>query len=123
MSDVSKLPKWAQERIRLLEQEKGEAIKALNKYLDEQTGSCFSITEMVSTGEKVGPSFKTRFIQAHKMDVRHAGLDLSISTLDERGIELAWTPINRSIDDVAFIPVSFQRAMLIHPDNMRRRGQ
>lgn len=123
MSDVSKLPKWAQEKIRSLEREKAASINALNRYLDEQTGSCFSVQELVSTGEKVGPSFKTRFVQAHKMNVRHAGLDLSISTLDERGIELAWTPINQSIDDVAFIPVSFQRAMLIHPDNMRRRGQ
>lgn len=64
MSDVSKLPKWAQQHIRTLEIERGEAVKALNRALDERTESCFSVAEHLCLGEQKGPSFKTRYIQA-----------------------------------------------------------
>lgn len=126
MSDVSKLPKWAQERILTLERERDLAIRALNAFQDEQTPSMFYHDDWVSTGEGKGPSVKRRYVQTHNMVVENAGITLRIVCPVHSGseranaIELQWSGMQRSVvEEIAFIPQSFCAARLVHKDNMR----
>lgn len=108
---IAKLPKWAQEYIRQLERERAEAIRALNRYCDDQTPSAFRIHELESTGETVGPSQKTRHIQTHKMEVDWQGVELTI-ILRNDSIDLQWRGSAGVTSECAFIPRSFQAANL-----------
>lgn len=79
MSDITKLPKWAQEHISSLEFKRNEAIKTLNRFLDEQTESQFFIAEHPCTGESTGPVFKKLFIQARRaVAVKHGEHEFEI---------------------------------------------
>jgi hypothetical protein len=58
------------------------------------------------------------------VQVKHAGVHLSVNLGDKRGICIQWG-IDRDdraypqMDDVALIPASYQNAMLVSRDNMR----
>lgn len=73
-----KLPKYAREHIRDIERERDVAIRALNECLDNQTESPIFITDLICTGEEQGPTFKTRYIQGHRITIRHAGIEADI---------------------------------------------
>lgn len=119
MEDISKLPKWAQEKIKTLERERENAIRQLNDYLDSQTKSPFYITDLVSTGEaERGPSYKTTYIQTNKMTIFHAGVLLDI-LLREGQIDLSWGGDHSRLHEIAFIPSSHQSARLVSKENMR----
>lgn len=114
----SRLPKWAQDLIRNLRYEREVAIRALNKYCDEQTPGPIYVDELESTGEEQGPSMKRRYFRGDKVSIEWAGVLLDI-TVRERGIDLQWFgSSHRSIRDVAFIPMSHQRACLVAKDRM-----
>lgn len=115
-NDFSKLPKWAQEKIKQLERERQVAIDALNAALDNETPSPFYVESCESTGEGVGPQKKIRYVQAYKMTVKWMGVILNIMTckgdgqrLD--GIELSWENENiKSLcHGVGAIPTGFNK--------------
>lgn len=118
MNDISKLPKWAQDKIKELERQRLTAINALNQYCDSQTPSPFYIDEYESTGEGYGPSSKRRYIQTYKIEVVHQGVWLSVS-LREDCINLQWGNGPHKHNDVAFIPHSYQNARIVSKENMR----
>lgn len=116
---IKKLPVWAQEIIEDLAQQRETAVRALNKYADDQTPSPFYIDELECTGEEKCPSKKTRYIQTRKIAVEHAGVHLSI-LLRDGSIDLQWwESLNRGAGQVAFVPKSFQAVDLIAKENMR----
>lgn len=114
-----KLPKWAQAEINNLKRERETAIRALNRYVDNQTQSEIYIEENESTGEQRGPSRKTRYIQGHRIEFKHAGVSLSVSVYRDGQIELQWGGGDIHGNEVAFIPTSYQAARLVAKENMR----
>lgn len=125
MNDISKLPKWAQSEIEKLSRQRDEAVKALNRFLDQQTPSGVAFDQMPGTGEEAGPSFKTGFIQTDRVAFNHAGVDLTVFLTRkndgqrEYGIELSWHSNTSVLSHVALIPKSYQQAMLVAKENMR----
>lgn len=122
MNNTQKLPKWAQERIRELERQRDEALKALNQWKDDQKPSKFSSTFPLCTGEAQGPTFKEVFFHpcADGITVRHSGIELMVSAFEDEGIHLRWSAQNTACGEVAFIPTSFQNACMKHPSKLRK---
>ena len=115
---LAKLPVWARTHIEDLAREREVALNALNKYVDEQTDSPFYVESLECTGEKAGPSLKRRYIQTARMTVKFKGVELNIMLRDRDGIELQWGDASHT-GHVAFVPSSFQSALLIPHDMMR----
>jgi hypothetical protein len=116
-TELNKLPKWALQKITDLIRERETAIRALNEHLDNQTVSPFYSDDYEILGEKVGPSSKIKYFQAHKMKVRHAGVDLDIYLRDEY-IQIKYG-VGYSMQDVCLQPESYQQFKLISKNNMR----
>lgn len=113
---IEKLPRWAQQFIKYLEMEREHAIRELNEYCDSTTPSPYYTDNYVSTGEKTGPSVKTRFIQAHRLMVDFEGVTLQIIPREGSGIELQWYQTGGStLDDVIMQPRSYQAISLKLP--------
>lgn len=100
---LAKLPVWARSHIQDITREREVALRALNKYVDDQTTAPFYIEEMECTGEQRGPSFKRRYVQSTKMTVEFKGVELNIYLRENEGIELSW---GQSITGVATWPLS-----------------
>ena len=113
---IKKLPKWAQEHINQIERERENSVRSLNEYIDNQTESPFSVSDLLC--EDKGVSFKKRYIQAYKMDVNHAGIHFQIITRDDE-LDISWGTNDNSMNEVAFIPTSFQKAKIKTKENMR----
>ena len=118
MEDISRLPKWAQQRIKDLERERETAVRALNEYVDHRTPSPFYTADLVCTGEETGPSSKRVYIQTHHMTVVHQGVELSILLRDDH-IDLGWAASENTMKHVAFVPSSYQQAKLMSKEHMR----
>lgn len=104
--ELAKLPKWALQKIKILESERRAAVDALRQYTDEQTESPFRV------GEQIGPTFITRYIQAHKMEIVWKSVELTVITKDD-GIFLSWVAENQSVRNfVGLVPTAFQQATL-----------
>lgn len=116
---IEKLPKWAQDHLRNLQRERDVAIRELNEWVDSQTPSAFSVSEMLCIGEQKGPSIKRRYIQGHRMEVVHAGIHLDISLGQESCIRLQWEDERRLCKEVAMVPKSFNNVELIAKENLR----
>ncbi len=120
-----KLPKWVQDHIHTVERERDSALTALNKYVDNQTESPFSIMELECLGEGDGtPSYKQRYIQTHKMEIRAVGVALDIILRDDH-IDLSWGTMEqgwstRGSGEVCMSPYSYQAIKLISREFMRR---
>jgi hypothetical protein len=67
MSDVSKLPKWAQDRIRDLERERDTAVTALREAEDAQTPSRIWYDDYHCLGERQGPSSVRHYVQTRRV--------------------------------------------------------
>lgn len=120
MDKIAKLPKWAQYEIANLRRDRDMAIRALNEHLDRETESPFYFDDLVCTGEEKGPSFKRKYVQTHKMTVKHAGVELVIVIRrGDESIDMHWNAPGQPCQDVAFIPTSFQAASLKAKENMR----
>ena len=116
---IAKLPKWAQERIADLERRTRVAEAAVKNYLDSQTPSEFYVEEYVSTGEGSDKHVK-RFVQTYKMAVEHDGVKLTILLRqDEKGIDLQWNSTNRLMNEVALVPLSFNKVKIVAKEFMR----
>ncbi len=116
MTDITKLPKWAQDHIRNLERERDTAIRGLNEYIDNQTKSPFYFSDYLCTGENAGPTSKVVYIQTNQMTVEHAGVQLDL-LLRDGYIDMNWSGEHRV--EVAFIPQMHQSARLVSKENMR----
>jgi hypothetical protein len=64
---IAKLPKWAIDHIQSLEIYRNEAVRSLNRFLDNQTESNVWVSEHPCTGEQQGPRFIKHFIQADRI--------------------------------------------------------
>jgi|FAXJ01.1.fsa_nt_gi hypothetical protein len=116
---IAKLPKWAQERMENLERRTRAAETALKDYLDNQTPSEFYTEDYVSVGEGSGTHVQ-KFIQTYKMAVEHDGVKLTILLRqDEKGIELQWNSTSRLMNEVALVPMSFNKVKIVAPEFMR----
>jgi hypothetical protein len=113
-----RLPKWAQNEFEKIQRERDTAIRQLNAYVDDQTESPFRTDDLVSTGERQGPTQKIRYIQSHAMSVVYAGVELTIILRDTNGpprIDLSWGRVERDNDPVFMVPRSFQSVDLYSP--------
>lgn len=116
---IAKLPKWAQERMADLERRARVAETALKDNLDSQTPSEFYVEEYVTQPEGKD-QYRKRFIQTYKMAVEHDGVKLTILLRqDERGIDLQWNSTNRLMNEVALVPLSFNRVKIVAKEFMR----
>lgn len=61
---VAKLPAWAKELLKHLQQERDLAVRTLNEFCDSQKESNIYVEECPCTGEATGPSFKRCYIQS-----------------------------------------------------------
>jgi len=116
---VAKLPKWAQERLADLERRTREAEVHLKNNLDAQTPSEFYVEEYVGVGEGSGKYVK-RYVQTYKMAVEHDGVKLTILLRqDEKGIELQWNSTSRLMNEMAMVPLSFNKVKIVAKEDMR----
>jgi len=116
---IAKLPKWAQERLADVERRTRVAEEKLKEYLDAQTPSEFYVEEYVSTGEG-SDKYAQRYIQTYKMAVETGGVKLTILLRqDEKGIELQWNSTSRLMQEVAMVPLSFNKVKIVAKDEMR----
>lgn len=119
MSDINKLPKWAQEYIHELERQRDVAVHEMEEYLDNQTPSAFYVYDLVTIpDEKSRTRSVIRYIQTHRMEVEHDGVHLNI-ILRDGYIDLHWGLPDYHHGDVAFIPQSYNSARLVAKENMR----
>lgn len=100
---LAKLPKWAQEHIRILAMRLGERIDDLNA-LRQNKESHFYYQPEICNGPKV-------FVPAYSITCEHKGVVLEISPRQSsNGISLRWETSEHS--EIAFIPRSWQQANL-----------
>ena len=119
---IAKLPVWAREYIKTLEMRREAALGTLNRHVDQETPSAFYYEEWPCTGEEAGPTIKRFYIQAHSITCDFDGIELDISAHhfnNQRGIRLQWNNPDRGLEEIAFIPESFQTARLIARKDMR----
>ncbi len=117
---LAKLPVWAQNHIEDIERERFVAVRALNEFTDSTTESPFFHEKNTCTGEATGPSNKRAYIQAHRLCVEHAGIELEIHTMDEDCIGIRFSSQERGMADVAIIPDGRGRISFKVPKNMRK---
>jgi len=115
---IEKLPKWAQEYIKDLQRQRDVAVRALDKYVDEQPPSPFYTEDLHCTEPVGGPTRRKRYIQAHGMTVQHEGVCLNILLRPEH-IDLQWGTDKNLSREVAFIPSSWMAARLVCRERMR----
>ncbi len=126
---IASLPVWARKHIDDLSHAREIATSTLNKFLDEQTPSPIYTESHIYTGENsehAGPTTKRRYINATRLTVMHAGVELSIACEpDERSgdkgghIKLQWSDPERGVKHVAMIPQTLHGVILVTKENMR----
>ena len=116
---ISKLPKWAQEYVRDLERRSTIAERTLKEYTDAQTPSEFYIDDLLCIGPG-GPQSGRQYVQTHKISVERDGVKLDVLLrMDTPGIDLSWCSSTRLMEEVAMIPLSFNKVKLVPKDKMR----
>lgn len=123
---IAKLPRWTQDHIITLQRERDNAVQALKDFCDAETPSPIFYDDLVSDGDKIGPSVRRKYIQNRKLEILHHGVSLSIllARKDDGqrngGIQLQWTAEKRQMNgQVAAIPTGFQMIELVAKENMR----
>jgi hypothetical protein len=121
---LAKLPKWAQEHIKDLSNEREMALRTLNDYTDNQTPSKIYWDDFVCLGETTGPSTKRSYVQTERIIVESCGVQLTVSCHGESvqhdpGIELQWSDAHRIGNMIAAVPRSYMQMSLIAHHNMR----
>ncbi len=120
MPEIETLPKWAQQKFRQLERQRDVAVLTLNKWRDSQTPSPIYVDDNPCTGEKKGPVQKRHYIQAYKVNVDHAGVELEILLRDNQ-IDMSWHSSGiRTMSEVALVPEAYQKCRLVSRENMRK---
>lgn len=76
--DISRLPKWAQEEIKLLRMRLSEANQKLEAFLDDQTPSAFWVEELGPEDERY--PCVPRYIQADRIICEANGIRVEVSS-------------------------------------------
>lgn len=118
MSNVTKLPKWAQEYIATIKRERDTAVRSLNEWVDAQTPQPFFVDEMECLGEQRGPSIKRRYFEGTRVVAAWQGIRLDVTLADD-GIRLQWADTDRDSREVGLVPTAFQYVRLVSKENMR----
>jgi hypothetical protein len=118
-----RLPKWAQEQIRSLTQQRDTAVRKLFEFEDNQTPSKVWSEDMIYVSD--APTMVRHYFQANDVEIEHAGVHLNIRGLhdDSDAMHLSWRPTGEghwSFGDVAFIPESYQQARLVAMEKRKR---
>lgn len=117
---IAKLPKWVQDEMKKLRLERDAAVNALNRFTDDQTPTGIWVEEHPCTGEKPGPSFKRRYINAHKVDFECGGVHLSVRfDEDSERIDLSYCEGADYTGEVAMLVKSFNRVVLSTKGNIQ----
>jgi hypothetical protein len=120
---IAKLPVCTREHIKSLKQERDAAVRTLNEFCNNQTPSPFRVVDNPCTGEASGPQQKTHYIQAHAIEVEYDGVYLRVGANPygnrDNGIKLTWGGSKFGCEHVAFVPTSFQSAVLVNKKDMR----
>ena len=112
---IARLPAWAQKHIESLTCQRDNAQREQMEYLDAQTESPFYV-------QYSGPKNNTnRYVQAHSMVVKWAGVKLLIDAHDLSqqngpGIRLRWESEKNT--EVALIPLHHQACRLVTKEDM-----
>ncbi len=107
---LAKLPKWAQEHIRVSDMRLREAKEDLDA-LRQNKESPFYYQPDISSGPKV-------FVPAYSIICEYKGVVVEISPRQSgNGISLQWSAGGHN--EAAFIPRSWQQAEIISKENMR----
>ncbi len=114
---IEKLPKWAQEHIRVIERQRDSARDALRNFKDSQTESPIHYELHPCTGEKPGPSFIKHFIQSNAVKFNYAGVNLDVSIWDNQ-ISISWSG-NDGLRGVAMVPYGYNQVKLISKSNLK----
>lgn len=116
---IAKLPRWAQDHIKRLQQQRDAAVVTLQEWEDHQTEAPFYTDEMICdgglSGLQYGPSSRRRYFQARKMEVVHGGVCLEI-ILRDSCLQLSYEGLGH---EVALIPEGHQTVRLVAKDAMR----
>ena len=83
---IAKLPKWAQEHIRLLSQQRDAAVTSLREWADHQTPQPFRAHEYVCVAPG-SPTGFTRYIEGRRVDAEWAGVRVQV-VLTEDGVTI-----------------------------------
>lgn len=118
MNDITKLPKWAQDKIAMLERERETAIDTLNRWQDGQAKSPIANPNYECTGENIGPTMKTQYIQSHRLEITWQGIKLQV-LLRDKAIDLQYSGAGAMQSDVCLVPRSYQQIWLVVKENMR----
>lgn len=86
-TQISKLPKWAQEHIRQLQRQRDIAVRELREYMDSQTESKVYYDDLTCL-ENGAPSQLRRYVQTNKIAIVHEGVELDIYAAPGDGIRI-----------------------------------
>ena len=113
---VEKLPKWVQEHIRKLKNERDQAVQQLEKIEAQQQETKVWTDELVNDGKT---SIRRRYFNADQLTIKNGGVMLTISGLydEKEGIRLSWRPADKGhkVGNIFFIPKAYQQAQLLAP--------
>ncbi len=111
MNDITKLPKWAQERIRNLERQRIAAVEALDDFEAAHATGPVTVHQMVSD-KSGGPSSRKVRFDAHWLTIEHAGVALDITLADDE-IRVSYTQGKSMPSSPVYLqPTSFQQFKL-----------
>jgi hypothetical protein len=118
-----RLPKWAQEEMRSLTQQRDTAVHKLFEFEDSQTPSKVWSEDLIHVG--AAPILVKHYFQTHRVEIEHAGVRLVVRGLHDNSddMRLSWRPAGDglwSCTDVAFIPESYQQARLVIMEKRKR---
>lgn len=117
---IAKLPKWAQERIADLERRTATAELVLKEFQDAQTPSPIFYDDLVCIGSG-GPQFVRRYVQSSRVSIVRDGVraDVLLRADGDTGIEISWGDEKRGVSQVAMVPLSFQKVVLLSKAQLR----
>lgn len=108
---IEKLPKWAQDHIRRITNQRDSVEKQLRKFQDDQTPEYFSVEEYVTLSNGNFESV-IKHIQGHRMIVKACGVKMSLLVRDYGGphgyplIDISYDSIGPRKCDVVLEPRS-----------------
>jgi hypothetical protein len=121
---IAKLPKWAQAHIRELNSQRESAVSKLDQYEDGNTPT--NVWQEEYCYDTKSNTLRKRYIQADRVEFQFQGVHLTVSLVQERGVELSWRPAGgrAALGDLCFIPTSYQQArisnLVYNPDEIER---
>jgi hypothetical protein len=120
VSDITRLPRWAQNHIRDLEMRLDSAVRAMNQAYEQSPEKAPFIVHRNACVKAGGPVTLTQRVEGYSMEVAHAGIELNVMLRDDH-ISLQYHPPRKWIAHIALVPQSFQQVGLYTLDALRSR--